>query len=273
MAGPGDAEGGAVEFLAPAHETEFPSEWYELSHPGHFWFRWRLAATLRQVRDVGADLGRALHVLDVGAGGGTLRDQLEAHTPWVVDIADLNAVALERAGRGRGRTLCYDVLRPEPSLLEAYDVVLLFDVLEHIEDAGPFLRATLRHVKPGGFLLMNVPAGQFLYSAYDRAAGHVRRYRKSTLARELAGTDFAIRDMRYWGLSMVPLLLARKWLLRSAPSNDACIRKGFRPPSRLADRLLHGACTIETALLRRPPLGTSLLLAAQRPHAGPAPSL
>ena len=253
-----------VEYLSPAVASDFPTEWYELSRPDHFWFEWRLAAMLAQARALGLALDRPLRVLDVGAGGGALRDQLEAVTPWVIDVADLNHQALQQARHGRGRTLCYDILRPDPSLLGSYDVVLLFDVLEHIEDSEPFAVATSRHVKPGGFLLMNVPAWQFLFAAYDRAAGHIRRYRQATLAAELRGTDLEILDMRYWGLSMVPLLLARKWLVRSAASNDACVRRGFEPPGPLASSVLRAVGRLEVGLLARPPMGSSLLLAARR---------
>jgi 2-polyprenyl-3-methyl-5-hydroxy-6-metoxy-1,4-benzoquinol methylase len=253
-----------IEYLAQAHVSEFPDQWYELGRPDHFWFEWRLRATLRQLAELGIATDRPLRVLDVGAGGGALRDQLEACTSWTIDIADLNATALVQAAAGRGRTMCYDVLRPHPDLLGAYDVVLLFDVLEHIHDRLPFLHATLRHVKPGGHFLMNVPAWQFLYSAYDVAAGHVLRYRKATLAPEMAGTDFDILDMRYWGFLMVPLLLLRKWIVRRAASHNDCVRQGFEPPGRFVHTLLRALARMETALLRRPPMGTSLLLAAHR---------
>jgi len=213
---------------------------------------------------VGIALQRPLRVLDVGGGGGALREQLEAATAWTIDVGDLNAAALTRVREGRGRTLCYDVLRPHPDLLDAYDVVLLFDVLEHVEDRRPFLEATLRHVKPGGFLLLNVPAWQFLYGAYDVAAGHLRRYRKATLAAELAGIDCDVRDTRYWGLLMVPLLLLRKWTVRRAGSHADCVCRGFQPPGPLVHAVLRAAGRAEARLLRRPPMGSSLLLAAQR---------
>ena len=253
-----------VEYLAPAQASEFPEQWYELSRPDHFWFQWRLAAALRQIADVGIALDRPLRVLDVGAGGGALRDQLEGATSWTIDVADLNAAALARVRDGRGRTLCYDVLHPRSELLAAYDVVLLFDVLEHIDDARLFLEATLGHVKPGGVLLLNVPACQLLYGAYDVAAGHLRRYGKATLAAELRGTDGEVVDMRYWGLLMVPLLLLRRWTVRRGESLGDCVRQGFEPPGPLAHALLRAAARIETALLHRPPLGSSLLLAARR---------
>jgi SAM-dependent methyltransferase len=253
-----------VEYLVPAQASEFPEQWYELSRPDHFWLQWRLAAALGQISDVGIAVERPLRVLDVGGGGGALREQLEGATAWTIDVGDLNAAALARVRESRGRTLCYDVLRPHPDLLAAYDVVLLFDVLEHVEDRRPFLEATLRHVKPGGFLLLNVPAWQFLYGAYDVAAGHRRRYRKATLAAELAGADCDVRDMRYWGLLMVPLLLLRRWTVRRAESDGDCVRRGFQPPGALVHAVLRAAGRTEAKLLRHPPMGSSLLLAAQR---------
>jgi SAM-dependent methyltransferase len=258
---------GGIEFLAAPGATDFPDEWYDLGEPDHFWFEWRLRAFLRQARDLGLPLDHPLEVLDVGAGAGVLRDQLEARTRWRVDVADLNTQALARARRGRGRVLCYDVLAPAAELLDRYDALLLFDVLEHIADTRPFVEAVVRHLRPGGHLLVNVPAGQWLFGAYDVAAGHVRRYGKATLAAELAHVHCVVRDLRYWGLSLVPLLAARKLLVRAAPSRDACVRHGFEPPHRLVHGALRALLRAETSVLSRPPIGSSLLLAAQRPGA------
>lgn len=252
-----------IEFLAPAQKSAFPEEWYDLSSPDHFWFQWRLFAMLKVARDAGVSLDRPLRVLDIGAGGGALRDQLEACTPWVVDIADLNMVALEHARGGRGRTLCYDVLQPDESLLGSYDAVLLFDVLEHIPDTLPFVRSVLRHLKPGGHLLLNVPASQRLYGPYDVAAGHVRRYHRATLAAEFRETGLEILQTRYWGMLLVPVVVARNLFVRGSGTANASVRHGFEPPSPLADRVLRGLFRLETAVIDRPPFGSSLLLAGQ----------
>jgi SAM-dependent methyltransferase len=255
--------GGRVEFLSPLAHSDFPQAWYELSDPNHFWCDWRLRALLRQAQDLGLPRERPLRVLDVGAGAGVLRDQLEANTEWTVDIADLNLPALTQARQGRGRTLYYDVLTsqdPQPR----YDVALLFDVLEHIRETRLFVDAVLRHLEPGGHLLLNVPAGQWLFSAYDLAAGHLRRYSKASLAAEFTNTGLEILDMRYWGLLLVPLVLVRKLLVRDAASRDSCIRTGFDPPGQLAHAFLRGLMRTETASLSRPWLGSSLLLAGRK---------
>jgi hypothetical protein len=59
-------------------------------------------------------------------------------------------------------------------------------------------------------VLINVPAHQFFYSDYDRAAGHIRRYSVDQLTRVAEQNGFRIRASSYWGLPLVPLLLLRK---------------------------------------------------------------
>jgi SAM-dependent methyltransferase len=255
----GDA--GAVERLSRTPEVEFPGEWYDLTAVDHFWFRWRLAAALRQWRDCGLALDAPLRVIDVGGGQGVFRDQVEAATAWTVDLVDLNGPALEAARPGRGRKLYYDLTDEEPTLVGAYDAAILYDVIEHLLDPQPLLNATARHLKPGGWLLVNVPALQALFSAYDVAAGHHRRYDRRTLPAEVAGGPWDVRDVRYWGFSLVPLLFVRKLLLRS-PSPDT-IDRGFRPPGSAVNAALTGLMRVETAALPRTPTGTSVLMAAR----------
>jgi SAM-dependent methyltransferase len=254
-----------IEFVSTPRESTFPGEWYALSGSEHFWFRWRLAATLRLAQDVGIPIREPLRCLEIGSGAGTLRDQLEAATDWIVDISDLNQEALRLARPGRGRTLYYDVC--EESLGAPYDVALAFDVIEHLASVRPFLSSAARHVRPGGHLLLNVPALQWLYSAYDEHVGHLRRYDRQSLAREIEGLGLDLLEVRYWGLTLVPLLMVRKALLgiRPRPAGEV-IRRGFRPPGSFANALLSGLGRVESRLVGgRPPVGTSVLLAGRRP--------
>jgi 2-polyprenyl-3-methyl-5-hydroxy-6-metoxy-1,4-benzoquinol methylase len=258
---------GEVRFVSSPREQPFPEEWYELTTPDHFWFQGRLAATLGLLREVGIPRDRPWRGLEIGGGTGVLRDQLEARTSWAIDMTDLNLEALRMAGRGRGENLYYDIMEERAPFLESYDVIILFDVLEHVEATGPFLRSILRHLKKGGYLLVNVPALQSLYGAYDRAAGHVRRYDKRSLGAEFARLDLELCGMRYWGVVLLPLLLARKLLLERGAGSAAVIRRGFRPPGELAHLLLRGLMRLES-LWPRPPLGTSRLLAGRRSGMG-----
>jgi SAM-dependent methyltransferase len=254
-----------IERLSAVPEVGFPGDWYELNSTDHFWFEWRIAAALRQWRTCGLPLDRPLRVLDVGGGRGVARDQVEAATAWTVDLVELNLAALQSAEPGRGRHLYYDVRDESPSLVGTYDAAILFDVIEHLEDPRAVLESVRRHLRPGGFLLVNVPALQGLFSAYDVAAGHFRRYDRATLPAELARSGWDCVEQRYWGLTLVPLLALRKMLLRSA--TDETIKRGFGAPNRVVHSALQALRKAETLALSRPPIGTSLLMVA-RPASG-----
>jgi SAM-dependent methyltransferase len=136
---------------------------------------------------------------------------------------------------------------------------VLFDVLEHLPEPRQLLRSTLRHLKPGGLVLVNVPALPGLTSAYDLAAGHLRRYTTASLATELSGPGLDQRLLRYWGLSLIPLLAARKLVV--AGGGPATIQRGFQPPLAAINAALVGLMHLETRVLRTPVAGTSVLYA------------
>ncbi len=254
-----------VEILSPLDEVVFPDEWYLLNANGHFWFEWRLRALLKQFSSLGISLDIPLRVLDIGCGTGIMRDQMESVSGWVIDGAELNISALSRSRPGRGKTYYYNILDRREELRESYDLVFIFDVLEHIDPTEPFLRAALDHLRPGGLLAINVPSLRLLFSRYDTAAGHHRRYQKSTLRAEVEPLGMRVEDIRYWGASMTPLLLLRKLLLAaSKDDNDTIIRKGFRPPGKLPHAVLKSIMKIETTLFGSVPVGSSLLMVARK---------
>jgi 2-polyprenyl-3-methyl-5-hydroxy-6-metoxy-1,4-benzoquinol methylase len=255
-----------VEMISALRPTTFEDaeEWYDYASEDHFWFQWRLAAMLRFFQDLEVPLDRPARVLDVGCGTGVLRSQLEAVTPWVVDGADLNLGALRAAPPGRGATRYYDVEERRDEYLDVYDVVTCCDVIEHIDETHLFLDAVVRHLKPGGLLLVSVPALPGLYSAYDEAAGHVRRYTRRSLSAECDRLAVDALGARYWGLSMVPLLWLRKHWVRPDRGDASVIQKGIVPPGPLVHSVLRSVMRLETAILRRPVLGSSVLLAARR---------
>ena len=76
------------------------------------------------------------------------------------------------------------------------DLVVAFDVLEHIEDDDAAVREVLRALRPGGHYLVAVPCDPKLWSAHDEAVGHVRRYTRPTLTALLVRNGFAIGPVR-----------------------------------------------------------------------------
>lgn len=256
-----------VEIITTPQEYTFVEGFSELSSEEHFWFKWRFAAFLRQLEDLNIDTGKPLKVLDVGSGVGTLRKQIEKAAAWNVDITDVDHDSLQKSLPGRGRTLYYDILEKRPELEASYDVITLFDVLEHIEETKPFIEALLFHLKPGGHLFVNVPALMMLFSRFDEVQGHYRRYTSSGVAEEFREFPLEIIDTRYWGIGNVPFLLLRRLFLRlfsANKSNEEIFREGFAPASGFVNSSFLAMMNVETKLTSRPPLGSSVLLAAKK---------
>lgn len=250
-----------IETLSQPQEVSMANEWFQFATADHFWMQWRHRLLLRAIKRAGAPVRQAL---EIGCGHGVARDMLERDLGIPVDGCDLNRTALEMAKPGKGRLFVYNILDQEPSLLRRYDAVFLLDVIEHINNDTAFVSAALRHLRPGGLVLVNVPANMLLFSDYDRVQGHVRRYTQGEL-RELF--DCCALDtvaVQSWGLSMAPLLFVRKAPLGRKKTAEAILRRGFMPPNQIAEVLLHALKNIETALPFPMPFGTSVLGCGRR---------
>jgi SAM-dependent methyltransferase len=248
----------AIETLSQPQAVSMADEWFQFATADHFWMQWRHCVLVRALSRAG---GEVRNVLEIGCGHGIAREMLEHDLGIAVDGCDLNRPALEMAKPGKGKLFVYNILDQEPSLLERYDAVLLLDVIEHIDDDAAFVRAALRHLRPGGIVAMNVPASMMLFSDYDRVQGHVKRYTPRSLVTLFDQCGVETGGVQPWGLLMVPFLLARKALLACTKPKAAetIMRRGFMPPNAIARRLLHSIKNVETALPFRMPFGTSIL--------------
>jgi len=179
-----------------------------------------------------------------------------------VDGFDLNEHALRASVARSSRICCYNIFDQREDLRERYDTILLFDVLEHIEETTPFLDALVFHLKPGGQVIIDVPADQSVYSTYDEAVGHVRRYSAKELGSELQTSDLSVEKWTYWGLPLIPLLHIRKRLLRDWLNKDEILQSGFKPPSVLGNAFLAALSKME--VLPQQWKGSSLMTVARK---------
>ena len=257
----------AITVLSPViKEKLFPGvKYYEMAKEGHFWITWRFSIFLYQINRLNISRQHPLTGLDAGCGNGVVRCQIEKYTNWTCDGAELTREALLLNNTEKGYSYLYDIQDCHTSLKEAYDFIILFDVLEHVEHTQEFLESLSYHLKPEGWLFMNVPALPILFSKYDSAQNHFRRYTKKLLRAEFANSPFEVQDMRYWGLSLLPLALSRKLLLNHQQrSSQDILKKGFNPPSNLINRWLLRLMKLETSIMSIPPLGTSLMTVARK---------
>jgi 2-polyprenyl-3-methyl-5-hydroxy-6-metoxy-1,4-benzoquinol methylase len=251
-----------VQILSQPRPVAMADRWFEISGIDHFWIEWRFDA-LKKYLDILPAASEP--ILEVGCGHGVFRQQLEEQLGYVVDGCDLNMAALQMAVPGRGRLLVYDIHDRNPDLLGCYSAVFLMDVVEHVDDDPGFLRSAAAHAKPGAIVVINVPAHPWLYSKYDEEAGHVRRYSRRTMRALIGQAGLQPVAVGYWGLSLVPLLVARKAMV-AVSASDQVIRRGFEPPGETAHRMLKRLKNVETSLVHSPVSGTSVLAIARVPE-------
>jgi SAM-dependent methyltransferase len=197
------------------------------------YFRRRLSRWVRgRVLEVGAGLGGTTRVLCDGRQeswtalepDGELLAQLrlrEEREPYPVPVEAVRGSTTDLAGR-------------------SFDCVLYIDVLEHIEDDAGELRRAAGLLAPGGHLVVLSPAHQCLYTPFDKAIGHYRRYTRAGLR---ALTPPRLRLDRLFYLDSVGLLasLANRLLLKQSMPTSGQIRtwdRVFVPVSRRLDPLL-----------------------------------
>ena len=205
----------------------------ELFREAHRWKRY-LAACLRD--------SIAGEVLEVGAGiGGTTRVLCRADLQrWLALEPDPQlARQIERESFSCPVEVAVATLEGLPAE-ERFDTVLYIDVLEHIADDVAELRRAALHLRPGGRLVVVAPAHAWLYSEFDRAIGHHRRYAASDL-HELTPAGLTLQGVRYLDSVGTLASLANRLLLRQSDPTRAQIDFWDRfmvPLSRLVDPLL-----------------------------------
>jgi SAM-dependent methyltransferase len=185
-------------------------------------------------------------VLEVGAGlGATTRALCDgSQRSWLCLEPDrsLAAAITSKIANGELPPVCRATtgfVRALPAAA-SFDCILYIDVLEHVADDAGEVRDAVARLRHGGHLVILAPAHQCLFSQFDAAIGHYRRYTHATLA---ALMPPSLRRRRLVYLDSVGLMasLANRWLLRSAEPTAAQIRFWDRvlvPPSRIVDRLL-----------------------------------
>ena len=213
-----------IRFLNEPLPVSMADEWFVHGTANHFWVRHRNELIRKHFGNLIHD---ANEVGEIGCGSGLVLSYLSKTLCRRIDGFELNLNALNLCPRIDGSLYIYDVLQRQPSYLEKYDLLMMMDVLEHIENEQEFLCAVRDHITPQGYLLVGVPMRQHLYSAYDRADGHYRRYEQEYLKSVIEASGFNIIDVLQWGHAYLPLLLLRKFILGNRVTGDQAIKQGF----------------------------------------------
>lgn len=229
---------------------------------------WWFVARRELVRELllrdGPRAGRQV-VVDVGCGtGATLQAIEEAEASIGIDRSSQALHYCQQRGLARLALATAEAL---PLASESADAVLALDLLEHLSDDGAGTREFARVLRPGGVLIVTVPACPELWSEHDEALSHIRRYRASRLRAMLAGAGLDIEKLTPLITLLLLPIAALRIIQRLIPRRKGVPETAFIIPPKSINWLLTTLLRIERLWLRHFPLpvGVSLVAVARRP--------
>jgi SAM-dependent methyltransferase len=234
----------------------------------HFWFRFRNRLLPCLVQDLVEHLPSGFRVLEAGCGNGNVLRFLSAtiRRGAVIGI-DLFEEGLRLARQRSGAQLVRGDVHASPFRCQ-FEIIGAFDVIEHLYDDRQALRDFHRLLSDDGVLILTVPSHMALWSYFDKASGHHRRYSKAQLEQALGECGFKVEYTTEFMMAIYPVLwISRRvlgWLRGSKAAEDSLTDLRVVPGLNLLLLLL---LSWELPLIRRRiriPFGSSLLAIARR---------
>lgn len=244
-------------------DSEFQAA-YHVQEGAHWWSVARRDMIVRLLDRAGVP--RDARILDVGCASGRLIEQLRDRGHPFVTGVDVSSEAMA-ACRARGLEDVHQMPADALALDDAsFDVLIASDVLEHIDDDLAALKEWRRVVKPGGLVIIFVPAHMFLWSHHDVVNHHHRRYDREELAARVREAGWSLERVSGWNLALLPPAAAVRGVRRLRGDNDEPHHDLEMPPPWM-NRVLIGLLRAENRALAARDLhpGISLFAVARRP--------
>jgi len=226
----------------------------------HWWFTGRRKILTRCLESLIGVQSR-LNILDAGSGTGANIDVLLAFGDVIA--LEPNALAGDHIAHTTGVPVVQGTLPDIPFRLNSFDLIVALDVLEHVHDDQAAMIALYEVLRPGGCVVLTVPAYSFMWSGHDIVHGHYRRYSRGEVSRRLKMAGFAIEFTTHFNSFLFPVVavirLAGRILSRSR-------RSQMKLPPRWLNSVLARIMSAESLFIGRVPLpfGTSILATARK---------
>jgi SAM-dependent methyltransferase len=213
------------------------------------------------------EFGSALrgHTVEIGGGSGNISEKLRTRVP-TVDIVEPSRELSERLTRRLGGHANVSIRNESAegylaaATPDSCDTIIMVSVLEHIEDDADALVRMHAALRPGGCVLLFVPALMFLFSKLDFEHGHFRRYGKAELVGKVRAAGFEVVAAKYMDLlGMAPWLLFNKWMRKTEfdPRMVGIYDRFGIPLTRAGERLLGSPLGKNVMVIGRKPDGPS----------------
>lgn len=242
-------------------------DWCAAVEDDSWWFAHRNRLLLEVMRKFPPETP----LYDVGGGNGVVAAALQRAGIRAI-VVEPGAAGAQRA-RERGLESINATLDGAGLAIGTLGSVGLFDVLEHIEDSGGFLRQAYGYLRPGGRVYLTVPAYQTLWSAEDEYARHYRRYTSRSLRRELGAAGFEVELTSYvFTLLPLPVFFLRTIpyrLGRARPFTEDAVRQDHGSGNSISRTALDALLGAERTVFRRfgyLPFGGSVVAVGRKPR-------
>lgn len=232
----------------------------------HPWWQARSKLTITLLEQLGV-LPPA-RVFDAGCGWGTTLCALEQRGYRVTGM-DISRRTLEALDRPERELVLADLARDVPAGVDEYDAVLALDVIEHIDDDRDAVAKLAQVVRPGGVVVVSVPARPDLFTEFDEIQGHRRRYLPETLRAAFGCGSLEVERIFWWGQWLLPMIRKQRSKAKKSGHDEsaaATYRRYLRLPPWPGPLVLRMGFAFEQsrALSGKLHSGTSLFAVARR---------
>lgn len=222
----------------------------------HWWYRARREILARLIERK-IRLPNEAHILEIGCGTGHNLGMLRRFGH--VDGIEIDAAARAIASRRLGHAVGEARLPGLPGVPKRhYDLVAILDVLEHVEEDDAALASIARRLKPGGRILITVPAFPWMWSAHDVVNHHHRRYTRGSLRRVVAEAGLRVEFLSWFNSLLFPLAASARLAGRLTGKEDSDDKLPPRPINALFETLFG----LERHLIGRTPFPPGVSLVA-----------
>lgn len=220
----------------------------------HWWYQGRRRVLERVIERLG--LPEHANILDAGCGSG--RNMVELAHHGVVTGVELSDTSVRLARERDLGEVVEGSIMDMPFDEGAFDLTVSLDVIEHLEEDVGALRELRRVTRPGGALLVTVPAYQWLWSSHDEINHHHRRYNRRTLLAAASSAGWRLESSTHFNSLLLPVAILLRALERFKPSTikssldlwvpPAPLNWALRQPSNLEAAVIGCGGTIPTGL-------------------------
>lgn len=212
----------------------------------HWYYQSKKIPLIKYIKKVYKEANVPLTIVDVGSGSGFFMYELLEQVPSMIAKIYLVDIGYNDEEIAATTNQVVEKTRSLPPVIQNA-VVVMMDVLEHLEDAHGMLRAIKKNAAGDyNHFFITVPAFMSLWSGHDVYLGHYRRYTSRSLRNLLADCAYQRQSIYYIYGSIFPLV----WLARRFSSKTGKPESDMKPSGRLVNALLKTICTIEMPVRR-----------------------